>query len=634
MSNRKLTESFETGSRILPLEQWPEVDPSLLKSGSKDADLKREKGIIDYVTGKRSVREIQAEYCIDKTEIYRLFRRCMEMAPDGQIYGFRALVPYLRIKPYERKIEGSRGYAGKLTQLFSKQPELEKRVVTKYLGKRRKNHIPEPQIKYKHLHKYFIDECKKMGIGQGEYPFTELNQGKSALRRYLKKLVDKEMRQVVHARHGEENARNIDDTLIEGELHPSRPYASVEMDGHKIDLNMVVWIPTPDGSEEAVLMERIWVLLMEDEGSRSTLGYHISFLRNYSNEDVLQCVMNSLVPWEPKELTIPGLEYGEGAGLPSGLIPECRWRLFDRLRFDNAMSHLSPMVQQRINRVVKCVINNGESKKPKRRALVERLFQTLEENGFHRIASTTGSNVTDTRRRNPEKWAKKYHISLEHLEEIIDVVIAQYNDTPHAGLYGRTPLGYLRYDADNPLSLKRYLPEDQRDFFELFKITVPATIRGVTEKGRRPYVQYQNVPYRNPTISSTPTLVGTKLTLHVNINDLRTIKAYLPNGTSVGLLKADGVWGIRRHTLRIRKTIFKLIREGKLHLSKDPIKAYNEMLARNAITERKSANQYVHSVSVTGKDKTFQDDLDAEEQVSEWRPRKKGWISFTKTSIR
>jgi len=637
MPTRKVTEIFDIEAGAMPVDTWPDVNIELIDYRNRDKFTNRWNAVKDYVTDRRSASEIRQKYGIEQSELYRMVRRCYEPHNDGNIFGFRALIPFQRVKPYERKLETSSGYAGKLTQLFNKYPELEEFVVLKYLGKRNKDHVPEPQIQFKNLHKYFLEKCVQLGVGPDEYPFSQFSKGKQALRRYFRKLVDTRFREVVHARYGEQYAKNIDDILVVGSLHPSRPYTCVQLDGHLIDLRMVVWVPTPDGGEAPVLMERIWLLVIMDEASRAILGYHLSFLRNYSNEDVLQCVMNSIVPWEPKELTIPKLEYGEGEGIPSGVIQNCRWRLFDRIRFDNAWSHLSVGVQRRINRTVKCAVNAGEAGKPKRRALVERLFKTLEENGFHRIPSTTGSSVSDTRRRNPDKWAKKYQISLDHLEEVLDVVIAQYNDTPHTALHGRTPLGYLRYDADNPLSLKRFLPEAQRDLAELFSLTVTRRVRGQAEKGRRPYIQFENVPYRNPTISSSPQLVGQKVILKLNILDLRTIKAYLPNGASIGILRAEGSWGIRKHSLKIREVIFKLIREGKMHLSKDPILTYNQLLIKNASKSAKYASQYAAAKSAHADGEHIESGFMAGEaekpKGKEWRPRKKGWISLTKTSI-
>jgi putative transposase len=73
----------------------------------------------------------------------------------------------------------------------------------------------------------------------------------------------------------------------------------------------------------------------------------------------------------------------------------------------------------------------GKAANPTRRPIVERLFKTLETNGFHRIASTTGSNNKDPKRDNAEQTAVKYKISALQIEELADVIIADYNAKPH-----------------------------------------------------------------------------------------------------------------------------------------------------------------------------------------------------------
>ena len=64
----------------------------------------------------------------------------------------------------------------------------------------------------------------------------------------------------------------------------------------------------------------------------------------------------------------------------------------------------------------------------------------LEENGFHRLPNTTGSDPTDTKRNKPEEYAIKYRISEWEIEELTTALIAEYNATPHSGLGYLSPL--------------------------------------------------------------------------------------------------------------------------------------------------------------------------------------------------
>ena len=50
--------------------------------------------------------------------------------------------------------------------------------------------------------------------------------------------------------------------------------------------------------------------------------------------------------------------------------------------------------------------------------------------------------------------------------------------------------------------------------------------------------------YRNDIIANLPDLVGTELELLIDIDDLRSIRAFFRDGSELGLLYATGKWGL------------------------------------------------------------------------------------------
>ena len=90
-----------------------------------------------------------------------------------------------------------------------------------------------------------------------------------------------------------------------------------------------------------------------------------------------------------------------------------------------------------------------------------------------------------------------------------------------------------------------------------------------------------------------PDLIGTKLTLLININDLRMIKAYLPDGSEFGILTAKGKWALKPHTLKMRQEINKLKRNKEIHLSMydDPIEVYHQYLTSKATESKPVRNK-------------------------------------------
>ena len=81
---------------------------------------------------------------------------------------------------------------------------------------------------------------------------------------------------------------------------------------------------------------------------------------------------------------------------------------------------------------------------PESRGIVERFFKTMEEQCFHRLPGTTGSNVRDVRRHDPEKESVKYKITYNDIIELLEVFIATYNNTPHSSLENQSPLQVLK----------------------------------------------------------------------------------------------------------------------------------------------------------------------------------------------
>jgi putative transposase len=114
----------------VPLESWPAIDVSVLTDEDAQSVEKRISALTLYAQGTPH-RSINQETGITRQEINRLLRRCIALSEDGQVEGFRALLPGKRIAPYVRsapvkheKGSGSAGCAGALSQLFDRFPEL------------------------------------------------------------------------------------------------------------------------------------------------------------------------------------------------------------------------------------------------------------------------------------------------------------------------------------------------------------------------------------------------------------------------------------------------------------------------------------------------------------------------------
>lgn len=598
---------LEIDPELLKVNLWPTVDTNNIPEEKIHIYRKREKAIIKLIDSG-NIDDICNDHKITRPELYRFVQRCLEIHPDGRIWGFRALIPYKRCKSYQRlkpvrvHTSDKSGDSGALMQLFDRFPEIKDTVDNLFLKKREKGVVHEARIPIKAIHKRFVEKCRDKGLTTANYPFTAKYLGYKAISNYLRQLYLRETSSAVRARNGIDVARmlNSSNTGITTADAISRPYQRVEFDGHRIDAFFTVSMPSLHIGTEDRVLERLWILAIKDTASRAILGYYLCLNREYNADDVLQCVKNAVIPWKPKTLTIPALRYPQKGGLPSGVIPQLAWATWDELAYDNAKANLAERVRDQLTHVIGCAVNAGPVQTPDRRGFIERFFGSLEENGFHRLPSTTGNHSRDTRRYKAEEAALKYNISLGDLEQLLDVLIAQYNATPHSGIAHRSPLEYLEYFLSDKNSLIRTIPENQRNKLGLLDIRMSRMVRGNPAAGRRPYISVEGVRYQNEVLARTPELIGKRLTLIVNPEDLRSVTVYLLDGSELGILTAKRPWNRTPHTLEIRREINRLSHKKMLHFTQedDPIEVYMKYLSQQTPKKKRARNQYAKAKQV------------------------------------
>ena len=108
----------------------PTVDSSALNEEQRVA-YERNRNVIDAYLSGTAINDIAKQYDVARSQIYRLIKRCGSTHEDGRVYGYRALLPQMRVKSYERfsplnKLSeaGSRGTAGGFIALLDHYPAL------------------------------------------------------------------------------------------------------------------------------------------------------------------------------------------------------------------------------------------------------------------------------------------------------------------------------------------------------------------------------------------------------------------------------------------------------------------------------------------------------------------------------
>jgi len=587
------------------LSTWPTVDDTALSEDDRASYAKREEAMRLFVEElSLTIREIHEKTGIQGTQLYPLFQKCIQKHFDGRIYGFRALIPYTRVKEYDRKepvkVQSGKnhgGTSGAFKQFIKKYPEIDE-LIRKEVKKCIKPSKTVKEIKppKKKIHKKFTDLAKAVGVANHEYPFNQDYWGSRSLYKYIDQILSSSFESSVAAAGGTCKTGKWPDSLENSSLPVTTPFEAVEFDGHKINVRLTVTIEDPFGLELVLEINRIWILVIIEIASRCKLGYHLVLGLEYNKDDVIQTIQNALIPHKKHDLKIPGLDYNPEGGFPSEVYPELAFTCWDWFRMDNAKANLSDHNLRVLTEIVGSWPDAGPVGDPNKRAIIESFFNHISEHLSHRIPGTTGSNPEDIRRQLGDPGSDlSLLIEYEELEDLIDVIVSNSNAESHSGIGGRTPLEAMHHLAINKAPFLRQLPLCRRDKLCLLQDEKIVTVRGNPTSSDRPHINFEDCRYSNDVLSSNPMLIGKQLRLYYNILDLRTVKVFFLDGSELGTLIAARAWSRTKHSLRVRKEIMRLKRLGKLYFGDDDdaVEVYLKYKRKKAIKSKTQRATYI-----------------------------------------
>jgi len=579
---------------------WAAVDQSSLSPDHLKMYLAREAAFRSFRDSPElSISEICHLSGISPSSLYRFFERCCEKHPDGRIYGFRALLPYVRIEKYNRTqpmqkgvADGRAGRSGAFGMLLARYPNIKGLLVREARDRIAKvDGVREIRKSLKKIHKKFLDACRKERIGADEYPFNQDHLGIRSLATHLKTLANESFEMAARTA----GARRVGAPFPTAGTEKPDPalcaFEVVEFDGHQIDLRLTLKISDPFGLETRLELSRIWILVLIEVASRAALGYALALGRQYNKDDVAEALQAALAPHTSREIKIPGLAIREGGGFPSSVIPETQYACWEWFRFDNARSHLAQDTLDRLTGVVGCWPDAGAPGDPNSRPFIERFFSLLAQNFAHRIVGTTGSDPNDIVRQLADPGAKaELLMTLDELEDLVEVLLADYNG--ETGPSGRTPLQALAHLVSKRGGFIRTIPKDQRGKLCLIQEARTVTIRGSLRDGNRPHINFEHVRYSSDVLSNNPALIGRKLKIYFKPRDIRTLHAFFEEGAELGILTAAKPWCYTPHSLRVRQEIFRLKMLGKLKYKEgdDPVEAWVKYKRAQARTSKAAVN--------------------------------------------
>lgn len=579
----------------LDTKRWPRVDPDALSEPLRGKFIRRRKAITALLAGA-SYKEIERETGVSDKNLRRLLRRCTSPDGEGHIFGERALICYVHLKVYQRTVpinrdpHDGRGFcSGALTNLFKRFPEIEHRLIRAVLGK---ESASEEKIAFNKLHERFIKECTNAGLADtGEWPFNTLTQGKTSLRNFFEQLANQRPSEYIKARHGADAVTRL--AVGRGyarSLLPQQAYDIVGIDELTFDAVTTITIPVPSGGEQDVVIKRIHIVLVIEVVSRAICAWYPFFSESVRSSDMRQAIQRALTPWQPMAFTIPGLEYGAGdVGMPSGLIPALKYHAWTTLVVDNALAHQDTHLLADLATSIGSMVNLGPVAAWYRRSEVERTIKEVLVSSAQRLPSTTGNSPVDPRKKDPAETAVRYKVRWTDVRQVVEVVIARYNARATEGLGGLSPIALLRQLTESPDKFfRRPLPLKYQTPNCLTQVSHEVTVCGCRAKGTRPFVRVDRGVYTNPNLANAWHLIGKKLFLSIDEDDMRWIRAsVVDSGLELGVLALSGQWGKTAHTRAMRKEINRLIRCRAFSIppGSDPIQEYLQYLSSKARQE-------------------------------------------------
>lgn len=247
------------------VDSWPSVDEGTLSAQGLERFRQRKQAVLLYLSGASYPAIYEATGFNARYIHHTIRKRCMCQHPDGQVYGWRALIPGLHIVKYTRKQPvkahcNGAGAAGALGNLLQQEPDFATRLQKLILKTCADTKLGEVRQPRHALWSWFLKELRILGYEvRNEWPFSVKNMGYTALIRYADGILNANPFKAARIVGGPQ----LETKMLSGDgiNRPiQNPFDRVEMDAHKLDGRFVVMIPQIEGGWSPRLVHRLWVI--------------------------------------------------------------------------------------------------------------------------------------------------------------------------------------------------------------------------------------------------------------------------------------------------------------------------------------------------------------------------------------
>jgi len=551
-------------------DSWPQIDTDLIPVSKRKLFL-RNKRIIAKVLSGSTLKSTAEEYRVSSALITNMLNRCLsgdELSPPPLT---KALIPNLRVKQGNRKMQLSdvsnpSGARGSFSYLLEHMPNI-KEILDTLIESSLKRERSAQNLTPKYFHKEFLRLLRDANWPSTTYPFDQQHLAYESCRQYLKKRI---------AELTMPQPRKVREILSRKAC--TVPYQEIQIDSQTLDVHTSMYIEFK-GQMIPLRLSRLTLFLATDVATGCHLAYELCLTKDPTQVDLLNLLQNIHRKWQPLELKTPGLNYEPEACLPSAISDLNRIVSVGMIRLDNALCHMSHLVRNYICDELGATLNFGLPAQPKGRNMVEYAFKRLNEH-IHRFPSTTGSNPFDPLRESKKNLTKPPVLTISSLNEILSVLITHHNVIPQEKLGGRTPIDTMKFCLDNQFIPLSYAHFDKR--VDPFLRRKKVTVKWLSKENRKPHIHFEGFRYTGDGLHNTE-LVNCKIVIEYDIRDIRRISAYSCMGDRLGSLSAPKSW--QNYPLSI-STLRKIKKDTKRlrGLGADPLSGYFEFLLANKNT--------------------------------------------------
>lgn len=568
---------------------WPRPHLYAIPKDRRRQYARRHRALADYMSGA-TLAGAAKHHGISRSTLKRLVELASRLDPAGSPYGFRVCIPYFRAdtppldgdKPQTPLSAAPHSF----TKLLASNATIRDLVLTfdGPLPVGRKH-----SAAFDRLHRQFT---KQLGKNTHLYPLDTRDKGRRALLEYLRR----------HRRDNNLVASGIStqspkQPAVErlDQLFPLTPFMRTEYDAHDVDVKWHIEVLGPGNAWVTRSISKVLFLVAIDAVSRLVISWLLIFGRGYRQFDLMEMFAKGMCPWKPRTITVPGLCYVAGSGMPSGMMSNDLAPRSLLTAGDNFSGHQAPLIVHNMLHTHLGVWNWAQAHIPEKRPIVESFFRHLEHGALRDIAggfvpaTTRGEKPTAANCLDP----MRHPLNVQALQELMDVIVTAYNADAHRGLRDKSPLQVLsEYIEHGGWIWQSRLSKDHAQKMTLMHIYV--TIRGSRKQSRQPFVQWKGARYRSDALINRFDLVGKKFKASIPSQDLRWMTLYDESGDVLVRLPALHPWHAQKHDVRLREQITKWDHAKVLSIRgvDDAIAAYHHYVRETAHANQTSADQY------------------------------------------